>query len=345
MAICGIYAIYDAKTNECLYVGQSKDVHMRWEQHVNRMRRGYGLEAFIKWFAQHSYDKSALRFVLLEECANDDGIKNSLEMKWFKRLKPRFFGKEPSPNERWEMSEETRAAIAEGLYWNLKRWQGATFIGDKEVVGIRKNQQYTSKEIVEVTCARCGKAFYLVADIVNAGKNLCRKCRGDVHARGEENSKFKDFPADDGTLLTKEQFKHEYFDLGMSTCDIARYHNTFDVSIINHANTWGVQLRNRDEALAVAAARRHKERLDAIDFRQFSYLWNLGVSIVTLQKVFGLGASLLKDYVAMHNLTRPHIRSKNVYPPYSPQIEEELLLLGILPDVLPLIEQDMSTRT
>lgn len=113
----GIYAIFDSRNNECLYVGQSKQIEARWRQHVTKMKnkRKSALKDFVYWYHANDADESILSFEILEECEDNDLVKNILESKWFDELKPRFFGKVPSLSERWSHSEETKKAISDSI--------------------------------------------------------------------------------------------------------------------------------------------------------------------------------------------------------------------------------------
>lgn len=107
----GIYSINDKNTGECLYVGQSKDIEYRWKQHLSKLVLGTHLNSFCTWFVEMGSDVNRLQFNVLEVCSNEDEIKNSLEIKWFKSLTPKFYGKEPSINDKWEHSSETKLKI------------------------------------------------------------------------------------------------------------------------------------------------------------------------------------------------------------------------------------------
>jgi transposase-like protein len=113
----GIYGIFDTKTNQCLYVGQSKDVEARFRTHVTKLKckRSSALKSFILWYHANGSDESILTFKILEESPNDDYTKNVLEAKWFDSLQPKFYGKVPSLSERWQHSEETKLKIAEAI--------------------------------------------------------------------------------------------------------------------------------------------------------------------------------------------------------------------------------------
>lgn len=119
--ISGIYSLFDSETLECLYVGQSKDIDGRYYGHLKSLRLGtHNRKDFVEWFNIRNKDPESIAFCLLEECENEDSIKNTLEIKWFNELKPRFYGKLPNLNEKWEHSQETRNKISNGVTKSLK---------------------------------------------------------------------------------------------------------------------------------------------------------------------------------------------------------------------------------
>lgn len=116
MKISGIYGIFDAESDCCLYVGQSKDIHARWRSHVTRLSSGtHRRKDFVIWFWSHGSHESALNFRVLEYCKPKDLRLNEAEVKWFNMLSPLFYGKRPSTSEKWEHSEVTKARIAKGV--------------------------------------------------------------------------------------------------------------------------------------------------------------------------------------------------------------------------------------
>lgn len=109
---CGIYAIFDSATDECLYVGQSLSVEERWRRHLNDLRNGnHSRKDFIDWFKNNDEDPNSLRFEIKEICPNTDSAKNSAEIRWFNALQPKFYGFEPGMNFKWRHSEETKRKI------------------------------------------------------------------------------------------------------------------------------------------------------------------------------------------------------------------------------------------
>ena len=116
LKVCGIYGIFDTLTEECLYVGQSKNIYERRRSHFKRLRGERHLKSFTEWFVSIGKDESRLDLRVLCRCLDNDDIKNKLEIFWFNELHSRFYGAVPSINNRWSHSEETRKKIKGSLY-------------------------------------------------------------------------------------------------------------------------------------------------------------------------------------------------------------------------------------
>lgn len=166
---CGIYAIFSEADDTCLYVGQSQDAEARLRQHVSRLRRKSkkSLDSFIEWYHANGCDETKLRFELVEACADIDLLRNSLEAKWFHVLQPSFYGKAPSLKDTWQMTDEVRAAIANGV---TKHYP------------LRDGQVYDSegKRKYRLACAskECGKEF-----LRDKEQKFCSvSCRGAASA-------------------------------------------------------------------------------------------------------------------------------------------------------------------
>lgn len=138
--ISGVYGIFDTESGECLYVGQSRNIHERWKGHLKGLALGtHKRKDFVLWFWQHSSNESALSFRVLEYCRPHDDSLNTVEIRWFNKLSPRFYGKRPSLKERWEHSDETKLNIVRGMM---------------------KSDRYKSIEpILPRECSNCGKTF------------------------------------------------------------------------------------------------------------------------------------------------------------------------------------------
>lgn len=126
----GIYGIFDAKTDECLYVGKSITIESRWKKHIYLLRTGKHIRSeFVDWFNEHNKDPESMRFAILEECDNKGATKNLLEIKWFNELRPKFFRKLPSVKDKWQHTTATKIAIGEAM---LKRSGSTNTFRDSE---------------------------------------------------------------------------------------------------------------------------------------------------------------------------------------------------------------------
>ena len=77
--ICGVYAIFDSSTNECLYVGQSSNVLLRFKKHLYLLKSRKHRKDFVAWFEDRNFDAKAIRFEIMEICDNEDNIKTHLK--------------------------------------------------------------------------------------------------------------------------------------------------------------------------------------------------------------------------------------------------------------------------
>lgn len=151
----GIYLIQDKITQENLYVGQSKDIEQRWKSHLKNLRGNRHLDSFNKYFESIDKDESRLLFSILEECEDDDLVKNELEIKWFNDLSPKFYGAVPSLNNRWSLSEETRKRISKKSSENYKNKR----IIDKEQICKNCNKTFKRIKIIQFCSSKCRGKF------------------------------------------------------------------------------------------------------------------------------------------------------------------------------------------
>lgn len=144
----GIYGIFDSETDECLYVGMSSvSVEDRFKAHLKNLRnRNHPRKDFVEWYHKNGVVPELIVFRVLEECENNIYTLNSLEIKWFNELKPKYFGKRPSLNEKWEHSELS----------NIKR--SAALAGN----------------LIDIVCSECAKIFK------GRSATKCLKCRGKI---------------------------------------------------------------------------------------------------------------------------------------------------------------------
>lgn len=185
----GIYALYYGET--CLYVGQSKDIEQRYKRHIIRLKAGTALQKFNEWFQENNCPHESIELKILEECEDNDLIKNELEIKWFNDLSPLFYGKVPSLKDTWSHSEETRKKISESL--KIKNGSNNTedrfckkcgnSVPKRRILCDNCLSKRSSKNVDEVRlCKRCGAEF-------NAWKKSSKFCGRDCYnkQKREEN--------------------------------------------------------------------------------------------------------------------------------------------------------------
>lgn len=202
LKVCGIYGIFDTLTEECLYVGQSKNIYERRRSHFKRLRGERHLKSFTEWFVSIGKDESRLDLRVLCRCLDNDDIKNKLEIFWFNELHPRFYGAVPSVNNRWSHSKETKRKISDGILGHFDR------VGSKRTkrpknTGIRKNKRvicvtktssgpkhrhtigsgprHTSCLVYFYTCKMCNKNFSSRKKKQNLSRTFCSKDCGHAY--------------------------------------------------------------------------------------------------------------------------------------------------------------------
>ena len=244
----GVYGIFDSTSNECLYVGQAKDIEVRWSGHIKKLKQGKHLRAgFNDWFTEHNFDVSFLDFRILEECENDDRTKNLLEIKWFNLLQPKFYGKRPSVNKKWEHSDETRKKIKNGML-NANSYKHITRICpicsthfdcikstlrkycSKECAHAADKQRRPSKQLVK-ECAICHKFF--------KSKNLtCSpKCSKELRRQIAANNAR-------AIEISAEELQVLYTDNGLSLSEIAKIKGCNRQTIYTKMVKYGIPRRS-----------------------------------------------------------------------------------------------------
>lgn len=167
--ICGIYGIFDKSTNDCLYIGQSKDVFSRFKSHLKLLNGGYHLRKdFVAWFVTNNSDKENLVFKVLEECIENDLILNTLEIKWFEYYLPKFYGSVPSKNNTWNHSQETKEKIS----YTLKSTK-SSFL-DRELICKYCNNIFHSRRKEAVYCSQTCNGLSKVLILNELEQKICQ---------------------------------------------------------------------------------------------------------------------------------------------------------------------------
>lgn len=112
----GVYGIFST-TGECLYVGQSSNIYIRWGQHIKELRSGrHKRVGLVDYF--NSVGEDGLEFRVLSLCVDSQDLKNQLEILMFNKYSPKFFGQTPSSKVSFGHSEETKRKISKTLFEN-----------------------------------------------------------------------------------------------------------------------------------------------------------------------------------------------------------------------------------
>lgn len=207
--VAGVYGIFDQITNECLYIGQSKNIEVRWQGHIKSLeRQTHKRKDFIDWFIKHDEDLKYLRFELLEICENEDKIKNKLEIKYFNKYHPLFYGKQPSLNEKWEHSDETKKKIS------------------NSVKKLHPNG-FRSKR-VEKECLGCGKIMILTLSASKRRVCCSKKCLGKIYKKDVDENQIADL-----------------YKYGYSLHEISAKYNVSYMIIYKRLKSMNIKMRNQ----------------------------------------------------------------------------------------------------
>lgn len=105
----GVYSIIDSKNGDVLYVGSSKGVMRRMSQHRNNLKAGvHACIDFQEWYDNQDLLDDCMVFKPVE-IVNDENILSYREMKWFLKLKPRFYSSKPNDDcSAWVRTEESK---------------------------------------------------------------------------------------------------------------------------------------------------------------------------------------------------------------------------------------------
>lgn len=265
----GIYGIFDRETDDCLYIGMSKNLERRWKDHLKLLKsKNHKRQDFVEWYHANGGIPDLLDFRVLEECEDDNNVLNSLEIKWFNKMKPKYFGKKPSLSEKWEQAEETKEKLRKTANSNLKtlicefcdgcfkginakrckkcRWKNLKnkycYFCKKELNNYKKkyceNCCKTNKtEFYNIKCKRkeCNKYF----NSFNKNRKFCSTSCANYERYYNEN-------------LNKENLEKLYIDQKLSTTQIAEMYNTTAPTVRNSLKRFNIKLRTRTDGVRIA---------------------------------------------------------------------------------------------
>lgn len=218
----GIYGIFDSETDECLYIGMSKNIEDRWKSHLKLLRsKKHSRKDFVEWYHSNGAIEKLLIFRILETCEYDAMILNALEIKWFNEMKPKYYGKKPSLNEKWEHSEETRKKIS-AAGTGKEPW-------NKKDRGTGKDPNRRS-----LLCVECNKDFETIKPLQ---KFCSRKCRAEYSIKEKANEYDYDYVYD------------LYWNQGLSRPELAEKLGVGRTTALKIMKRLGIPRRTADEGL------------------------------------------------------------------------------------------------
>lgn len=260
--VTGVYGIFDKRDSVCLYVGQSGNVELRIKAHLKNLKSRHvtTLDSFSDWFHENGADPSILDMKLLETCENTDLAKNLTEAKWYTTLKPRFAGKIPSENERWALSDETKAKISAAFAAKIK---------DIECAYCKNTFRAMSRETCNGTCRERLKRRRLGLPEIKPRKSYtrtaprkeketkievlhpCLQCERPIPSQ----KKFCNYSCVGGFYgkrepLPKEKLKELYTDQELSSTDIAKMMNVSAPTVRKWLRDFEIPVRNRAKPTA-----------------------------------------------------------------------------------------------
>lgn len=184
--IAGIYGIFDSETNECLYVGRSKELEKRRTRHFSSLRNGkHGLRPFQDHVNSIGFNR--LNFKILEITTVD--LLSMQETYWFEKLSPRFYGTLPNKNTS-TYTESSRRRKSESH---------------------KRTYEAEVKKKYNKTCGFCGKEF---ESFSSYSRYCSRSCGGN---RTNGFNRFNPAPP-----IDKDQVKTLYLNEELSAAEISR---------------------------------------------------------------------------------------------------------------------------
>lgn len=274
--ICGVYGIfYNVDKNddlnnydnlECLYIGQSANINYRWKQHIKLLRnKKHKRKDFVDWFHERNADFSLLNFIVLEECENNDEVKNACEIKWFSLLHPCFYGQVPSLKNKWEHSKTTKELVSATARKNYEKSKNYLFLlSNVDEIELMSNDDKISLMSL-ASCFNVSKVVmknflnYCEIDFVYDRRKkiyseidyFCPDCGGEKIPERKrclncyEENKFKKIPS--FTVLFED-----YVVKSLSLRDMACFYNVSHMTIKKWLLFYNIELRDNQTASKIA---------------------------------------------------------------------------------------------
>lgn len=223
--------------------------------HICMMMTNIVFLFYVEWFQNNGGQPELIVFRILEECENNETVLNTLEIKWFNELKPKYFGKQPSLNEVWERSEESKKKVSESM---------------------RKYAESKPKKLKSICSSKdCSNMVH------HSRNNYCSvKC-----ANLSINTKLVYNPL----ILNKDKIIQTYLN-GDSLESIAKRFSTTKNTLSKFLKNEGVEIRKRGAIKGSASA--HKEKyinlgIEKTRYTEIKDLSECGLSTMKIASIIG----------------------------------------------------------
>lgn len=122
--ICGIYMIRN-RINGKMYIGQSIDIHDRWDEHIYSLRGGYHINNHLQR-AWNKYHENNFDFSIIEECSEDE--LDDKEIFWIAKYDSYYNGYNQTKGgggvRGYKHTDETKQKISEATKGENAPWYG-----------------------------------------------------------------------------------------------------------------------------------------------------------------------------------------------------------------------------
>lgn len=191
----GIYGLFSTINEVCLYVGQSKTIEGRFQNHRGKLSNDTHLTDFVKYFNEElNHDLDNIDFRILDTLEfYDKRALNILEAEYFRDLKPLFYGQVPSLGNHYMVaSPDSLKQMGDKLKQNVEKarisfrfengrriWTRSCLICSTVFESSAPTAAYCStscrieSKTFKNTCKDCGETF----EAKSERTKWCHKCK------------------------------------------------------------------------------------------------------------------------------------------------------------------------
>jgi group I intron endonuclease len=184
----GIYKIKNKVTGKS-YIGSSKQIEKRWEQHLQTLKKGIHHSILLQR-AWNKYEESSFQFEVLEECEEDVLLEREQR---YLNMKPEYnVGLQASGGDNFSKHPNKREILKRRIQTQKNKLSKLTSKERKRIYG--KNKELNSNWKGGKTFCKCGVR-------INSGAKSCIKC---IDRTGSKNPFFNKKHSEKTKQILKE---------------------------------------------------------------------------------------------------------------------------------------------